>query len=87
MHKGGQDMIADLKSYPAMKNSGVPWLAESFFAKVVALIQPKLSTLLRVLSWMLWNSTTYAMSCPAPISWRRKKTEGLLTQIVEGDEK
>jgi len=43
-------MICDLKPYLTMKDSSVPWLGESFFAEVVALIQPKLSTLLRVLT-------------------------------------
>ena len=42
-------MIANLKPYPTMKDSSVPWLDESSCAEVVSLIQPKLSPLLRVL--------------------------------------
>jgi hypothetical protein len=34
-----------------MKDSGVPWLGESSCAEVMALIQPKLSPLVRVLPW------------------------------------
>lgn len=42
-------MIADLKPYPAMKDSSVPLLDESSCAEVATRVQPKLSTPLRVL--------------------------------------
>jgi hypothetical protein len=79
-------MIANLKLYPAMKDSGVPWLGESSFAEVVALIQPKLSPLVRVLSWTHNLLITGRSKYPDALEFYniRKVLAQPLTKIIGG---
>jgi hypothetical protein len=80
-------MIANLKPYPTMKDSSVPWLDESSCAEVATLIQPKLSPLVRVLTCSHYRLIMGLSRHPVELEFYniRNDLAQQLTEIIGGE--